>query len=338
MTDNPWAIDERQFPADGTMRAKLEYLVHYAILAPSTHNSQPWLFRVRDEALELFTDSKRRLPVVDPDARELVISCGAALGMLDCAARHFGYLPQISLLPEGRNPDLLGRLRLTGHYEPGEDENRRFRAIAERRTTRLAFQRRVPSQSVLISLAGLARRRAVELHLITEKSEREIIADLIAEADHLQMDDPKFREELADWMHSNRAKTRDGMSDAAMGMPDTLSAASALVVRTFDVGGGLAARNRQLASGSPIIGILATAEDTQFEWLMAGMALAEILLEATADGLCTAYLNQPVELPSLRFQLRQFGVTGVPQLLLRLGYGAQVPHAPRRELRHVICG
>ncbi|WP_158010637.1 hypothetical protein [Tardibacter chloracetimidivorans] len=68
------------------------------------------------------------------------------------------------------------------------------------------------------------------------------------------------------------------------------------------------------------------------------MARGDILLQVTAAGLCTAYLNQPVEVPAPRLRLREFGVSGFPQNRLRLGYGPEVPHAQRRELRHVICG
>lgn len=337
MSDNPWAVDEKQFPADDVMRARLEFLVRYAVLAPSTHNTQPWLFWVRNDALELFADRARGLPVVDADGRELTISCGAALAMMDVAARFFGYLPQISLFPDDRNPDLLARLRLSGRYQPGDDELARFFAIRHRRTTRLAFDAHAPSEDDLTHLAGLARHRGVELRLVTEAEDRGAIADIVAEADQKQMADSRFREELADWMHSRRAKSRDGMSDIAMGLPDALSGASALVVRTFDLGGGLAARNRQLAAGSPVLGILASAGDAPLDWMMTGMALTDILLEATARGLCTAYLNQPIEVAETRFRFRRFGVHGVPQLLLRLGHGGQVPHAARRGAHQVIC-
>lgn len=72
------AIDE--FPISGTTNQKLGALVRYAVRAPSSHNSQPWLFRVVGDTLELRADRGRRLPVVDPEDRELTISCGAALG------------------------------------------------------------------------------------------------------------------------------------------------------------------------------------------------------------------------------------------------------------------
>ena len=55
----PWAVSEDEFPKDGDAGEKLRFLVRYAILAPSGHNTQPWLFRVDDEAIELFADRAR---------------------------------------------------------------------------------------------------------------------------------------------------------------------------------------------------------------------------------------------------------------------------------------
>ncbi|WP_229440580.1 hypothetical protein [Massilia sp. BSC265] len=56
------------------------------MLAPSSHNTQPWLFRMAESSIDLFADRTRALPVNDPDDRELTISCGCALMHLRIAA------------------------------------------------------------------------------------------------------------------------------------------------------------------------------------------------------------------------------------------------------------
>ena len=72
MTD-PWHVAESAFPRQGTAAEQLRFLVSYAVLAPSSHNTQPWLFRAVDGALELYADRSRALPVVDPDEAELAV-------------------------------------------------------------------------------------------------------------------------------------------------------------------------------------------------------------------------------------------------------------------------
>lgn len=331
-----WSIDHSAYPVSGPVSAQLEFLVRYAVLAPSTHNSQPWLFRVRGDSLELFADRSRALPVSDPHDRELTISCGAALAHAVLAARNFGHEAETELLPGG-HPDLLARLRLAGRRAPTHAEDRRFRAMPERRTTRTAFTQEPVSSEILGTLGQLASAQRAMLATLVDTADRESIAGLVMEADHVQMANPAFREELAKWVHPLASRTGDGMSIASFGQSDRLSAAVAGVIRLFDVGAGVAARDRQIASGSPVLAVLSTGADTPLDWLHCGMALANILLEATASGLRTAFLNQPVEVPELREKLRHAArAEGMPQLLMRLGHGPRIPPAPRREARLVI--
>src|SRR5579884_1603277 len=82
VSSDPWKISERDFPAKGPMEAQLRFLLNYAILAPSKHNTQPWLFHVERNTIELYADQTRVLSMVDAAGRELIMSCGAALANL----------------------------------------------------------------------------------------------------------------------------------------------------------------------------------------------------------------------------------------------------------------
>ena len=69
----------------------VEIAVSMATAAPSLHNSQPWLFRIAGPAVEVYADPSRRLPVLDPDGREQLISVGAAIFNLRLGIRRAGY-------------------------------------------------------------------------------------------------------------------------------------------------------------------------------------------------------------------------------------------------------
>src|SRR3712207_9303545 len=100
MLDDPWKVSEGEFPKSGDAEEKLHFLLNYAVLAPSGHNTQPWLFRVRANEVELYADRTRGLPVVDPEDRALIISCGAALFYLRVAIRHFGHADEVESFPD----------------------------------------------------------------------------------------------------------------------------------------------------------------------------------------------------------------------------------------------
>jgi hypothetical protein len=331
------ALDE--FPITGTTGEKLRAAVKYAVRAPSSHNSQPWLFRLTADVLELRADRARALPVVDPDDRELVISCGAALFQLCVALRHFGCGLRVERLSDGADPDLLARVRLSGAWDRTVEDEGLFQAIAARRTNRLPFEDRSLPEQLGATLEAAARAEGAWLHVFRTNEARTAVAELIAEADRLQMGDKRFRRELAAWLRPNWSDRGDGMPGFAMGLGDVMSAAGPLVVRTFDVGRGQAARDRELAVGSPLLALLGTTRDTCADWLAAGQGLARVLLRAQVDGVSASFLNQPIEISELRLRLLNLaGRTGFPQILLRFGYGRETPATPRRAPGEVVRG
>lgn len=335
-TDTAWNPDPSAYPATGSAPEQLHHLLQYAILAPSGHNTQPWLFRVASDHVEVLADRRRALPVVDPHDRALVISCGAAVGMLLVAMRRFGHAGEVELLPSV-DPDLLARVRQGPASTPTSTDMRRFEAICQRRTTRTRFAEEAFPSDLGEELQQIAKRYGIEVTVITAPPLKQAVARLVAEGDRAQFANASFRRELGAWVHSRRSAFRDGISGAQFGMPDMLSPVGSLVIRTFDMGHGIAARDLEIASGSPALLVICTATDQPPDWMTAGMAHAEMLLAITAAGLTTAYLNQPVEVEPLRPRLREVvGASGMPQLLLRAGRGPKISPAVRRSLDEVI--
>jgi hypothetical protein len=276
--------------------------------------------------------------VVDPEDRELTISCGAAVFHLRIALGHFGYAGAVEFPQD--DSGLLARIRVGARREASEQENSMFRAINQRRTNRLPFTDTPVPESLLAEFRGAVREEGTWLRVIEGEGQRNKVADLIAQGDQVQMADQNFRRELASWMHSSRSNSRDGLPGYAFGYSqsmDFLTPVVSLIVRTFDMGQGQAAKDRQLATGSPVLAVLGTDQDTKSHWLAAGQALARVLLLARSQGVWASFLNQPIEVPQLRAQLKEaLELEGSPQLLLRMGYGQEVSPTPRRPVREVL--
>lgn len=325
---DPRRISAAAFPVDGAPAARLRFLVSYAVLASSLYNTQPWLFGIDGDTLELFADRTRALPVVDPQDRALTQSCGAALYHLRVALEHFGQRTEVELLPEGDDPDLLARVRLTGRATSAPDTDRLFKAIPERRLNRRPFEARPLPPDVLTALRDAAQAEGAWFQVLESEQQRLAAAELIAEGDRVQWDDKRFRRELAAWTHPKRSQ--DGLAGYALGM-------GPFVIRTFDFGKGRAARDRELAAGSPALAVVGIDGDTTVDWLRAGQAIGRVLLRAQADGVSASSLNQPVEVEELRPKLAELtGRAGFPQQLLRMGYGPEIEPAPRRPLQEVL--
>lgn len=316
------------------------HVLHCATLAPSSHNSQPWRFVLGDNKIILCADRLRSLPVVDPFDRELIISCGAALFNLRVALASQGIGYAITLFPSSIDPDVLADVRLLRDRVTGEELKSMASAIGLRVTTRKPFSLRAVDVSIERALIHAGETEGVDVVCISASAPRNAIADLIAEADRRQFNDPRFRRELAKWIHP--ARTYDGMPAYSAGIGLLLDFATPLVasaIRTFDVGGGVAATHRELVAGSPLLVGIATGVDDAQAWLASGQALERILLYATSQGLCTSYLNQPIELEDMRGELGSLlGLprSHYPQLLLRTGHGIPATHTQRRPLREVV--
>jgi hypothetical protein len=334
---DPWGISESLFPQDRPIPEQMVFLLNYAALAPSSHNSQPWLFRIQDEQVELYADRTRALPVVDPMDRELVMSCGAALFHLRIALRHFGRKEEVRTHPDPELPDLLARLAASGPYHASAEEHALFRAIPLRRTIRMPFDGRPMPEALLAQLQAAAAEEGACLHVAEGRYSRSAVADLVEEGDQQQWSDEHFRRELAAWVHPSRSLSRDGMPGYALGMPDLLSYFGPLAMRTFDLGKGRGTKDRQLVMAAPALVVLSTVVDTPPAWLAAGQALDRVLLQARAEGAYASFFNQPIEVPELRPRLAEIvGSKDIPQILLRLGYSKDVRPTPRRSVSQFL--
>lgn len=333
---SPWALTGTDFPILGNRDEQLRYIAQYATLAPSTHNTQPWVLCVADGALDIFANRTRSLSVCDPHDRELTISCGAAVQCAWLAGRSYGFEVEVDLLPDSGNPDLIARIRLGETRLACWSESRRFRAIPDRHTNRSPFRPLTPARlRTLERLADLAQAHDALFRLVSDGTIIGKIAELVARADRIQMADSSSRRELARWVRPR--VSGDGMSLASFGIPDAWSHPVAALLRRLDGGRVTAGKHEILMRSSPWIGLLACAEDTPETWLNTGRALADILLELTSNGLVASFANQPIEVPALRKELaKTFPESGLPQMLIRIGMADPVAPAARRDIEELL--
>ncbi len=316
-----------------SLATPVEDLVADAVSAPSSHNTQPWVFAVHERTIALHADRTRALPVNDPHDRELTISCGAALYTLCLSARARGLAPQVTLLP-GDDPDLLALVELVEAPRggsAGHDDRALLAACPARRTVREPFSDHPMPPELVQRLVEAVSAEGAWLEVVGDHARRSALAELVAEGDGRQFADPRWRRELASWMHPRRSG--EGLVVPIAALPVTRLALSA-----FDLGRRTGAKDAALLEGSPAVAVLGTDGDGPADWLAAGCALQRALLTAAAEGVQAGYLNQPCQVGELRPQLAHLlGRPGFPQLVLRMGVSTQEGRpAPRRPVTAVI--
>ncbi len=333
----PWTPSADAFPGDSYASDQLEFLLGYAILAPSPHNTQPWRFRINVNDAEIYADRHRALPVADPRGRELTLACGAALCNLRVAAEYFGRGYTVALFPKDGEPDLLASLTLHLFSETSSEDVVLFHALTQRHTNRQPFAPDPVPDAILTELADAAACEGAWLAMVTDDEPRRAVADLVAEADRIQWGDRRFRRELANWLRTDAEHHADGIPTHDLGVRDWMAFAGPALIRTFNRGNNQAARDTEIATHSPVLAVLGTENDEARAWLQAGQALERVLLHARSEGVWASFLNQPIEVSDLRANVAGLVKrAGFPQVLLRLGYGSDVPPTPRRSVRSLL--
>lgn len=311
-------------------------LIRYATLAPNGHNTQPWRFQVSERQVSIAPDFARRTPIVDPDDHHIFVSLGAAAEnlALACAARGRPGETSFSAAGDGAVAYSFGEARAP---EPAL-----FDAIARRQSTRADYDGRAVSPADLQILTKAAETTGVDLVLITDRPQIDRVRDLVLAGNGAQLADPAFVRELKSWIRfSPRQATTagDGLFAAASGnpaLPDWLGP------RMFDMAFNTNAENdkyaRQIRSSAGLA-VFVSAHDDKEHWVRAGRACQRFALQATALGMKLAFVNQPVEVGSLRPELAALvGMMGRrPDIVMRFGYGPTLPFSARRPVEAVLA-
>ena len=312
----------------------LRRIVELATRAPSVHNTQPWRWRGTPRSLELHADRSRQLQAGDPEGRNLVISCGAALHHARVAADALGWAAEVTVLPDPDQPDLLARLDLTP-APPSHHAPELLEAIGHRCTDRRRFTSWPVPDERLTHLAALATEQGARALPLSDLSERFHAELLINRAIDLQHADRPVMAEQQAWIDHGAV---DGVPRGVLPVPDDLRARRPSRFTTGvleDIGG------REI-EGSDGLLVICGPHDDVAAWLAGGQALSAIWLGATLEGLSVVPLSQVVEVAETRqaFQTEVLGGMAQPLVVIRVGWQAisrsQLPPTPRRPVAEVL--
>jgi hypothetical protein len=312
-------------------------LVRYATLAPSSHNTQCWKFRIEDRAITILPDLARRTPAVDPDDHHLYVSLGCAAENLVQAALENGLKGDVrfDLASPGGGAVMIALEPTKAVTSP------LYLAIPERQCTRAEYDGKPLSADELrlLQLAGMGG--GVRVMLFTEKAALESVLAYVVEGNTAQMKDPAFVEELKSWIRfgsSEALKTGDGLYSATSGNPSVPRwIGSPLFGMFFKPKSENDKYAKQLRSSAGVAVFVSEASD-QAHWIEAGRCYERFALQATALGIRNAMVNQPVEVSGLRPQFaKAMGIDkGRPDLVVRFGRGPLMPKSLRRDLPSVL--
>ena len=316
------------------------------VLAASSHNTQPWSFRVSDDGIDVLGDSKRLMGAADPRLRELHISLGCAIENMAVAAAAQGLATDVEIVRGGSEHFA----RLT--FAPGLVDAA-YAALAEqiplRSTNRGAYDADRAPGSPERDIFSACLTGDVSLKLLSSAEERSAFSALTVAATGVHVADEKMQRDSHAWYRMTQAEVeryQDGI---------TIDGAAAGIVGTtflkmfpptpdaFDEQWAKVTGETHCAT-APMFGLLvAGAVGDHAAWIAAGRAYQRIQLEATRLGIATHPLSQSLAVRDRDLAvgtrnefaegLDVYADGGEVVLAFRLGYPkADVPRSPRRAL------
>ncbi|MEU4242694.1 hypothetical protein [Actinoplanes sp. NPDC026619] len=320
-----------------------------AVLAASPHNTQPWIFGVRADAVDVLVDATRGTGTVDPYRREQHIGVGCAIENLVLACRARGLEPTVTLLPDD------SRLA-TVAVQPGRPApDPRHDAIGERHTNRGPFEARAVPPETLAGLVDPTGTAGLAVRWIAEPAPRAALSRLLNDAAAALVADEQQSLDNFAWFRSHDddiQRHRDGLTLGGQGFGAVKLALAKLLPassraagdqfwlkQTADVHTATAAAYGVITTGTP---------DDRATQLTAGRLLERIHLTATCQGIALHHMNQITEridrersagaTPAFAPRFAELLPPGEqPLLTFRVGYPRRpAAPSPRRATDQVI--
>jgi hypothetical protein len=330
------------------------WAISHALLAPHAHNLQSWLVDLdTPDTIVLRLDLRRLLPETDPWSRQLVISQGTFLELLQMAANERGYRADISMFPQGefdaKTPDSRPTALIRLAKDDGVKTDPLFAHIFNRHTHRGVYENRIPNAQARQTLADSVKGFPVQLGLVTsEEASMQQHRAIAMDAWRIEMQTPHTLLESYKVLRvgpQEIAQHRDGIS------LNTPMVRGLVALNLFDrskpsepdsfaIKGQISEFNDKMST-TPACVWLSTSDNSRRTQMLCGRAYVRLQLAATALGLRMHPLSQALqEYPEQTNNYKAIhellvgkDSTATVQMWTRLGYAPVGSPSPRRGLQ-----
>lgn len=343
-----WNINEKDFPVSGKLEEKIKFLLNFAILSPSSHNTQPWKFKISPanfsngasgNFLEIFADSSRRLKISDKDGRMIFIALGCALANILIAADYFGLSYEVYYEKNADGfKESAARILFSDAGEKKKNNAALFLEIPHRSTNRNQYKNIPMPEEFLRDLKKYNTQGETAAEFISGAALKEKISDIMAGGMKRIMGMKIFRRELASWLRTNITLKHDGMPGDGHNMNLFTSIIAPYVLRNIDVSEVEKQKAKKRILNFPALGIIGSKEDSVLNWIYAGELFQNLILAIKSNKMDIAIMVAIIEDSESRSELQKtLNSSFLPQMFFGFGYAEKpAPKSPRRKLEEFI--
>lgn len=328
---NPWAIKKEDFPRSASLEEKIKFVLRYAILAPSIHNIQPWLFKIGGNYCEIYYDRKLKLPEADPKGRDLYITMGCMVENLLIAANYFGIFKEFKL--EFKD-NFIGTIYFENKTELNQDLQYLLEAIPARINARGIFNSQKIPTEIEMELLALNKDQRLIIKTINDKKVINRFASLTAQGLKMAHGRPSFRKEMSKLMFSSLSMKRYGLPGYSLKMPFVLSFIIPTLVKFFDMSFLLAKLNYNSISSAPGAYFISSEKSNPEIWFEVGRLAERLMLHLNSKGIVSSIFIASIEMGNLYKEVQKLlGNDLTPHFVFCAGYmKSSQKHSPRINL------
>lgn len=323
-----WAVKIEDFDRQKTGADKIQFLLNFAVLAPSSHNSQPWRFEVDENSISIFLEESRRLLNSDQNDRQSFISIGCVIENILITAGYYGYGTNIQYSTDMKQ---AARIVLSPKAKPHGDSSHLIFSIPKRVTNRNHYSDVILPANFIKQIQNLGDDR-IKVRVITDRDTKNAIADTALAASIAATEDKNFRSELSCYIKPNTTSSPIGMPCFGMGIPTPISFIAPMIIRFLNMNKLNHKKNEKLLKEqTSALVIIESRDDNKLNWMKVGQIYERIALIAVVNRLATAMWAAPIQIGEFYKDIQRILNSNFkPQALFRLGYPmGETKHSPR---------
>lgn len=333
-----WNIDFNDFSNQKTTFNKLSFLIKFAVLAPSSHNNQPWKFSIKENSIFIYPENSRWLPISDPDYRYFFISLGCALENLLIAADFYGLSTDVSYFPVGED-DAAARVdfkfpeKINNNYT-GDKKHLAF-SVPERCVNRNKYIDKQIPQYLIEQIKNFSDEE-VEVSIVFDQEKKEKMSKIMLDSRVKAFDNKAFRAEMSKYKKNNWTRSPVGITGATMGFSTPMSFISSSIIKNINVMRLIRKKEEDLLKKhTPLFVTIGTKENTKHNWLKGGRIFERCLLTTRQHNVQTSISAFSSDLE--KEQIKEILDTEYsPLIFFRAGYTSKIfPHSPRLQEKEV---
>lgn len=318
----PWAADYADQFDDPRVQ-----LAAYGMLAPNSHNMQPWIITLDQsdaDVFSLYVDAERLTPAVDPLSRQILVSQGAFLGYLRVGAAHLGINVSIELFPAGEydETDLVASMTTrpvarivlngidaanpdTANPDTAAPNSSDFDALFLSDTNRSPYTEKALTTREVTALADTADASAADLRLLTKTDDVATMSAFGVQGSTIEAGNADVAREFAALFRANEREKNDFRYGFAVegqgtsGFTKYLLQGALTVLPSLNSPDSSASRDVSMAIASaaatPAYALISTPGNTRTEQVEAGMLYSALSLRARSLGLVMQPISQVLE-------------------------------------------